>query len=40
MAVVYGHEQVVEELLHNGADPNLMSDVGVIKKTTKFDLIT
>ena len=39
MAVVFGHEEVVEELLRNGADPNFMSDVGVIKKTTKSDRI-
>ena len=40
MAVVFGHEQVVKELLDKGADPNLMSDVSVIKKTTKNDWIT
>ena len=40
MAVVYGRVQVVEELLCNKADSNLMSDVGEIKKTTKFDWIT
>ena len=28
MAVMYEHEEVVKELLLNGADPDLMSEVG------------
>ena len=28
IAVIHGHEQVVVELLRNGANPDCMSDVG------------
>ena len=30
MAVMYGHVDVVVELLYNGADPNMMSDVSYL----------